>query len=426
MNERNTITVFEHEKLTIHDGTPFGASHLKALIKFNDNNNNIYFTVIRDGIKFSQYVGVIRAGSLTIEIIPKADKEESVDKSAKPVWRNVLIDMLKECRLLRIHQMENARLKLRSNSILEIYMEIFLAETERLMRTGLIKKYKAIEGNSMALKGRLNFSKHFTKNIIHRERFYVNYSLYNNDNVYNGILQKTLRLITKINTSPWITDKVNRLLLDFPELPDIKVTLSTFGKLIFDRKSEDYREALLISKMLLLNYRPDVSGGAENVIAVLFDMNKLWEEFIYRRLKKEEASAGVLIKRQQSTNFWKPDGTVKSKSIRPDIVITQGDKNIVIDTKWKVLKGLIPSDDDLQQMFIYNLYWKCDKSILLYPSNFSDSGYGDYHDHNDNKQFSNKCRIEKFMIIENKKLKENLGGEIIKKVLAIPLQNTND
>lgn len=40
---------------------------------------------------------------------------------------------------------------------------------------------------------------------------------------------------------------------------------------------------------------------------------------------------------------------------------------LVIDTKWKVPPNGLPSDDDLQQMFVYNELLDGPRSILLYP-----------------------------------------------------------
>jgi 5-methylcytosine-specific restriction enzyme subunit McrC len=46
----------------------------------------------------------------------------------------------------------------------------------------------------------------------------------------------------------------------------------------------------------------------------------------------------------------------------------------VIDTKWKLPERNKPSDNDLKQMFAYNHYWKCTHSLLLYPSDSTESG----------------------------------------------------
>jgi 5-methylcytosine-specific restriction enzyme subunit McrC len=212
---------------------------------------------------------------------------------------------------------------------------------------------------------------------------------------------------------------VNRLTLDFPELPDLKVTNATFEKLVFDRKTERYKEAILISKMLLLNYRPDITGGAENVIAILFDMNKLWEEFVYRKLKKEETTFAVTVHRQQSEAFWNSKLLYRPKTIRPDIVIKKGSQTTIVDTKWKLVDDLMPGDDDLKQMYIYNLFWECNRSILLYPSSMKDFNHGDYYDYRNKGKLYTKCSIQTVSILDEakKNLNKNFGGNVLDEIL---------
>jgi len=440
LSNKNTIRVSEFEKLYYDNAKPFKQKHWEALSRYQELQNKKeekrvdYYRMLNKGIQFTNYVGVIQAGNLTIEVLPKTDRGkataanlavEELEKSdqltakSKQNWHDVLLQMLKECRLLRINHVDKANLNLKSNSILNIYLDLFLSETERLLHEGLAKKYRETEGNKLALKGQLLFSKNINKNLIHQERFFVRYSEFNLNNIFNRLLFKTLCLIPRISNNPWLADKVNRLLLDFPGLPDCNVSHSTFEKLVYDRKTERYKEALQISKMLLLNYRPDITGGSENVIAILFDMNKLWEEFVYRRLKKEEIELDFHVQRQQSVNFWKTELMYRSKTIRPDIVVNKDGRIIVVDTKWKILDDLIPADDDLKQMFTYNLFWNCDRSVLLYPSAQNKSNKGDYHDFRSEQSFYTKCAIETVSILDDKqKLDKELGKKILNKVFS--------
>jgi 5-methylcytosine-specific restriction enzyme subunit McrC len=159
------------------------------------------------------------------------------------------------------------------------------------------------------------------------------------------------------------------LLLSFPELADISVQQETFEKLVFDRKTTRYKEAIEIAAMLLLNYRPDISTGQNHILAILFDMNDLWEEFIYRQIYKSKPrdwTVGV----QNSKAFWKLTSSNSYKTVRPDIVIENqiNGVKIIVDTKWKIPDKNIPADTDLKQMFVYNEYWTGQNAILLYPN----------------------------------------------------------
>jgi 5-methylcytosine-specific restriction enzyme subunit McrC len=119
-----------------------------------------------------------------------------------------------------------------------------------------------------------------------------------------------------------------------------------------------------LAKLIILKYSPDLQGGGENVLAIMFDMNLLYENYIYRKLlqlRKDDTISINSIKEQNRQPFW------ETKGIKADIIIEGHEKTIVIDTKWKVLNELTPSDADLKQMFVYNLHYQSELSILLYP-----------------------------------------------------------
>lgn len=379
------IQVFEHEKLTLYPnqwGEKLTMPELEKLYAFNDKNDNVYFTGIRDGVKFKNYVGVIQIGGLTLEILPKADKSvvisnEGHKKEAKN-WHNALLRMLAICRHIRVDAVSEASLEKRHHSILDLYFELFLDEVENLLHRGLIKKYRKSEGNLSVLKGALNFNKNIQQNLIHQERFYTNHQVYDQDHLINQIVFRALVILDQITTSPFIKDRLARVQLDFPEIKHIKIQEHHFNQLTENRKSVHYAEAIKISKMIILNYSPDIKSGHENMLALLFDMNKLWEEYIYRILVREEKEHGIKVNFQNSKTFWQSDKV--SKTIRPDLVIKKGEDIFIIDTKWKVIDSLKPDDDDLKQIFSYNLYWRSYHSVLLYPSTNRNSQavYGKY------------------------------------------------
>lgn len=356
------ITVFEHQILRTDKGeNRLSVEQLKALQAYYGDGVP-YFSLTHNGIQFNEYVGVLQVGKTIIEVLPKADRY-SDDKKA---WRDILIGMLRAVSGFEIKSTSNANLKTKPNTILDLYFELFISEVEFLLHAGLVKKYRKESGNNTSLKGNILFSKHIQLNITHQERFFTKYNTYDVIHPLHQILYKTITLLRQINTNASLNSRLGALILNFPEMPDIKVTDSLFNKLIFNRKTQHYSKAINIARMILLRYHPDVNKGQNDVLALMFDMNKLWEQFVFVSLKRHKQS-NYIITAQTSKDFWKPDGGRKT-TMKPDILINKGNEGyLVIDTKWKNLDGGNPSPDDLRQLYVYHEYYGAKKVALAYP-----------------------------------------------------------
>jgi 5-methylcytosine-specific restriction enzyme subunit McrC len=365
---RRIVRVFEHQVLDrftlCADNQPLGVEAIDALWKFNDANKQKYFIGTRHGVRFKQFVGVLQAGNVTIEILPKADLQESEEYDK---WQDVLLKMLKYCKWISIDSLTTASLSIKNNSILDLYFELYLKELESLIHQGLFKKYKQVEGNVTALKGSFRFSKHIQQNLVNKAKFYTAHQVYSHDHLLHQILFNALHILKKINRNHLLTDRINRVLFSLPEISGRNITASHFKQIVESRKTEAYKQALQIAKMLILNYSPDIKQGREDMIAILFDMNRLWEEFVFRVLSNNLDGKRYRLSFQNKRDFW------DNKTIRPDIYMEVLDdsnvvKGYIIDTKWKIVADHSPSDEDLRQIFAYNAHWDCENSLLLYPS----------------------------------------------------------
>ncbi|MFK7950391.1 MAG: McrC family protein [Saprospiraceae bacterium] len=402
-----TIQVFEHQTLKIGQHPNFTQKIWEAMIRFNDRHQQRYFTIIHRGIKFRHYVGVLQIGRLTIEILPKADAKVKTDKN---YWQSVLISMLKTCRLLKIESLSNAQLRLQQHFILDLYFELFINEVKKLLHEGLIKKYRNVVENQSAMRGRMSFSKQIQHNTVHKTRFFVEHSTYDFDHLFNQILSQTISVLQRIVSNPLLLDKLQRLRLHFPKVEHINVQAHHFHNLNFDRKSQRYKTALEISRLILLNYSPDIRGGNHDVLAMLFDMNILFEAFVFRQLKRLELLENIEVIGQPSRKFW--INPKSSRSLRPDIVIQKDGKNIVLDTKWKILKRLSPSDEDLRQMYAYAHIFNADKTILIYPKVFDFQTFvqGIF---NQNDKLS--CDLLFINVVDKDGLNSDIGLDILEK-----------
>lgn len=382
------IQVFEHEALYTDRGeSKINVQQLEAMQLHHKTKHVKYYTLVHRGIKFNEYAGVLQVGSLIIEVLPKSDRFND-----KGVWHNILISMLKTVGTLDIHASNDSSLNLKSNSILELYFELFINETERLLHKGLVKKYRKTENNLTSLKGKLNFATNIQKNIVHKERFYVSYYIYDKEHKLNSILYKTLKLLALINKNAVLSSRIGALFLVFPEMPEIKVNEKTFSDIIYNRKTEAYRSAIQIAKLLLLNFHPDIKRGKNDVLALMFDMNLLWEKFVLKSLNKYKQNEYTL-RSQVPKNFWKP---VKGKisSMKPDIIVRKNDGTyLILDTKWKNLGRNNVKPEDLRQMYAYSKYHANAKTALVYPGENSDLMKGNYFKEDSDGISENECSL---------------------------------
>ena len=381
MANSKLIRVFEHQAIKLGDeveGVTFDKSSLKPLKDYYGEKGVPYYSLTNNGVKFNKFVGVIQVGNTVIEVLPKADKTTDGDTEAKKYWQELLVKMLSAVGLFDIQSTSDSSLKLKSNSILDLYFSLFIKEVEYLLHSGLAKQYRKKEGNVTALKGSIQFAKHIQQNLTHQERFYVRHTTYDVEHKLHFILYKTLRLLKQINTNTELHSRIGVLLLYFPEMPDIKVTEATFDTLVFNRKTQPYKKAIGIAKLLLLQYHPDVITGRHNVLALMFDMNVLWEKFVYVSLRKYKP-AHVTVSAQTTKSFWCSSDKRQYSLMRPDIVINQGKKNcVVLDTKWKNINGSSPSSGDLRQMFVYHKYFKANHVALVYPGTATKENRGEF------------------------------------------------
>ncbi|QRM90777.1 restriction endonuclease [Lacinutrix sp. WUR7] len=416
MTKRNNIAVFEHQRLCIGE-KGFKQTHLDALLKLNEYHDGNYFEPIAKGIKFNQYVGVIQVDGLTIEIHPKADKEDADNK-----WKGVLLKMLQACGKLKAESSGAAHVKRQHLNLLEVYFELYLLEVESLVRKGLIKKYRKQTNNTKALKGKLEFAGHIRKNIVHKERFYTTHQVYDSNHFLHQVLQKALTVVSQFTSGSRLQDLVNRVQINFPEVETKTITAKQLNAIQLNRKTNSYGYALELARLIILNYSPDITSGKEKMLSLLFDMNELWETYILKQLQKACEGTNMEVSGQESKSFW------GSNSLRPDIVLRQGKKTFIIDTKWKRPQKSSASVSDLRQMYTYCRFWDAEKAMLLYPGDYAENKFKSYltddyskHVSDETSEIDHQCKMGFVSVLDGDGSLDNSIGKSILQITGLNL-----
>ena len=357
--QQSQITLTEFERIYRRDICKKDFGDIENFILKNCDENAPFLRIVSGvGGKFIQarnYVGVLQTKSgLTIEILPKIADKTDTDKS-----KAVFIKMLKTLKNFPFKSSNLASLKTQNLPLLEIFISMFLCELEALVKKGIKSDYVALEENLNFLKGKLNINEQIKRNSVHKERFYVGYSEFLSDIKINRIIKTTLKFLYKKSNSSKNQQKIRELLFIFDEVSECEDYKNFFAKLVINRQVKHYEQTLLWCKIFLLNNSFTPHKGDDLALALLFDMNALFESYVGNFIKKK--FSGTILQHSEKHLVEEP----KSFKLRPDIFLKG---KFIADTKWKI----VSSRDDISQADLYQLYaygkkHECDKLHLIYP-----------------------------------------------------------
>ena len=359
--EHSTLSRGEETKGTTLSETDF--AQLKEFIFSTAEKNQDYYLQItskngKELIKAKNYVGsILLPSGTTIDILPKIE-------SAGVDSKKLLIEMLSTLKDSPYITSRFANLDTEHLPLFELFIRMFVDEIDRLQKYGLRSKYVAREENLSSFKGKLLITEQIRHNFAHAERFYVQYDDYNINRPINRLIKASLELLQRKSTD-WKNKKdIARLLDVLDEVESSRNYEIDIAKVDLDRNMTEFHQVFAWCKVFLRKKSFTSFSGDTAAMALLFDMNKLFESYVAARLRKYIPNLKTQVRKKSL--FDAPE----CFELRPDLLI-EGENPIILDTKWKVLDenqnnyGI--SQSDMYQMYVYQKRFRAKEIVLLYP-----------------------------------------------------------
>ena len=351
--------------------------------------------VYANSIKSSQWVGVIKYKKIIIQILPKlispnGDKEDLNDEENKAERETILknlIYMLSFTKRLDIKTNEVAKLSKEKNPFMEILIREFADSLFECLKRLTPQKYIREENNLNYLKGKIKFSENIRYNCSNSAKFYCEYDEYSENNVLNQFFLFVSTCLYSISNNNY-----NKKILKFITNYYADIDLICFDKvkaekIKLSRNQEMFKKPFMLAKMFVENATVDLTKNRLENIILLWDMNKLFEEFVFELLKRNENKNGL-----EGWKFTAQKGKYLFKNNKDKFRMTNVDiyaensktkEKVIIDTKYKKFETLKDvSNSDIYQVTTYCLLHGATRGILLYPKWKNDNK----EDNNDKKE----------------------------------------
>ena len=320
------------------------------------------------------WVGVIDLPEYSVEILPKIAGMYSPDELRKILTRMLLI----------AHQANSSK-KLRGSiapqkdSLVEIIIDIFLSSLETYLDHGFLRSYQKVESNLHVVKGKIVVNKQINRNLLTPTRFACRYFKYVSDNPLNRFLKSCLLEMKKRSRDPDNIKRMNRVIPLFDEILSVSPVQALAYHISFNSTNAIAEEAHRYASLFLHNQLATLNAGKIPVNAMLFDMNDIYESFIYKTCRN---IWGHHVFYQKTWNYLlcNPSTGKKFIKLRPDITLLDSTVGkSIIDTKWKLPTKFVKESDIYQMSAYATAIPSVERVFLLYPHTQNDSQFvGDF------------------------------------------------
>ncbi|MFI1420011.1 McrC family protein [Streptomyces sp. NPDC020731] len=245
-------------------------------------------------------------------------------------------------------------------------------QIDAALRQGVLQGYREVEESALVVRRRLREAEQIRRHFGRTPPVEIAYDAYTADTAENRILRAAAERLLRL---PGVPGPVRRRLAHqrvrlADALPLVRgQELPRWGP---SRLNSRYQPALRLAEAVLRGsspeHRPPPPGSEPLAVdGFLFDMNRLFEDFVTVALREALKEHGLTARLQDPHHL----GTSGLVRIRPDLVVRTGDSRgplAVVDAKYKVEKADGLLNADLHQALAYATVLGLREAHLVYAA----------------------------------------------------------
>jgi len=382
---RDSRTAYSNNNLLLNE-RQFDA--LKGLIKSDELDHDKLFRYgferKREVLICQNYVGVVcLPDGDQIEILPKTHRHAifSDEQKAETIAsnRNNLIRMLKATRRLPYRSASSALLDTAHMPLLDVFLQLFLNEVNKLVKRGVARAYETQEDNLAYLRGKLLVSRHIKHNLVMKHRHFMAFDELSGNRPENRLIRSALQWTVK-RVEGRAEHLCQELLFHFSSIPESQSIRSDMDSWQGGRLLRHYEPVFPWLEMIFRERSPTSVEGESDMLSLLFPMERVFEDYVVQRLKAQFPEMNVHTptpRKSLVAHTSRKSHQQQMFQLRPDLMLLHEGRVIIADTKWKLIDESLPrkkykiSEADFYQMLAYNqVYQKEERDPeiwLIYP-----------------------------------------------------------
>lgn len=281
-------------------------------------------------------VGVVRVGDLQVTVRPKIPVHRLlflVGYARRPMmWRDLPVDLDRDLDLP------------------DALAQAFVYWAGRALEQGLLQGYRTVEDALPVLRGRVRVGEQISRRMGMALPLEVTYDDFTVDIAENQLLlAATCRLLAMPRVSAVSRHALRRLRLLLSDVSPL-ARGAVVPRWISSRLNTRYQPALQLADLILAGNSFEQRIGDLRVTGFVFDMWKIFEDFVCVALREAMATYGGRTRLQRSLYL----DVAELVTMRPDFLWSGRDgRQVVVDAKYKAQKPEGFPNADLYQLLAY-------------------------------------------------------------------------
>ena len=267
--------------------------------------------VTPSGIETTSWVGVIKYKNTHLQILPKLiytkEYKENYDKKTKEETKsNILknlIFMLSYTKKLDIKISNEAKLSTVQNPFIEILIREYAKSLFECLKRLTPKKYVREKDNLNYLKGKIKFTENIRYNSANQAKFYCEYDEFSENNILNQLFLFVSTCLYNISNDSNNKKTLKFIMNHYSDIKLVRFDRFKAEKIKLSRSQELFKKPFNLAKMFVEKTSVDLSKNKFKNITLIWDMNKLFEEFVFEIMKKYESELGHKQKKKHICRY---------------------------------------------------------------------------------------------------------------------------
>jgi 5-methylcytosine-specific restriction enzyme subunit McrC len=306
-------------------------------------------------LRLDNFVGILETPcGTTLEILPKHVDADGDEGKA----RKLLARMIQAALDLPARDVGPADLALFNAPLSEWVRGRFLRALEYLVKRGMKFDYLRVEEEQRHLRGQLDVIRQLRQPPDRGHYFHTRHDVFSLNFPENRLIKTALARVAASTQDPSNWRSSHELLQVLAEVSISRDVPLDFKAWRGGRLMAHYADILPWCQLVLGQHQPLAVRGDWHGMSMLFPMEKLFERFVEAALRRDLNKSARLMAQSRDAYLCEHEDHGFFQ-LRPDMMVDDGERRVVLDTKWKRLdasardKKYGIAQNDFYQLFAY-------------------------------------------------------------------------